>query len=447
MTEGERSTAGVAERTEGAFDNPEAYIPSDRRRALAAGRELADRVVGAALFADISGFTPLTEALARELGQQRGPEELTVLLNRISHAVIAELDRFGGDVIYFSGDAITCWLDADDGLRATACALEMQRAMREVGTIVTPAGTEIQLSLKIAVAVGHARRFLVGDPDVQLIDVLAGRMIDALAETEQEAATGEVLLHDSALSSLGARVLLAELRVAATGARYGVVDGLEQPVADTPAPLLGEPLPDAVVRPWLLPAVYERLRTGRGELLAELRPAFPVFARFSGIDYDDDPDAIPKLDDFVRQAQRILTSYGGNLLQLTLGDKGAYLYAIFGSPLAHEDDAARAAAAALELRELEGLTAATGVQIGIANGRLRSGTYGHDRRRTFVCLGDAANLAARLMSRASPGETWVTDDVRAATGWRTSTSFAGRCYEFRLGLVDGSERTARFRFR
>jgi len=30
--------------------------------------------------------------------------------------------------------------------------------------------------------------------------------------------------------------------------------------------------------------------------------------------------------------------------------------------------------------------------------------------------------------------------------WQTSRSFAGRCYEFRLGLIDGSERTARFRF-
>lgn len=42
------------------FDNPEAYIPSDRRRALAAGVEMPNRVEGAAIFADISGFTPLT---------------------------------------------------------------------------------------------------------------------------------------------------------------------------------------------------------------------------------------------------------------------------------------------------------------------------------------------------------------------------------------------------
>ena len=69
------------------FDNPEAYISRDRRRALAEGSELPDRVRGAALFADISGFTPLTEALAAELGPQRGAEELTASLNRVFHAV------------------------------------------------------------------------------------------------------------------------------------------------------------------------------------------------------------------------------------------------------------------------------------------------------------------------------------------------------------------------
>ena len=78
-----------------------------------------------------------------------------------------------------------------------------------------------------------------------------------------------------------------------------------------------------------------------------------MFVRFGGIDYDDDDDAIGKLDDFVRRAQRVMAGYGGNVLQLTLGDKGAYLYGVFGSPIAHEDDAARAAAAALELRDLE----------------------------------------------------------------------------------------------
>jgi predicted ATPase/class 3 adenylate cyclase len=413
-----RAAPGEAPLGELAFDNPDAYLARDRRRALAEGRELPDRVRGAALFADISGFTPLTEALAGELGPQRGAEELTVTLNRVFHDVIAELDRFGGDVIYFSGDAVTCWLDDDDGTRATACATAMQEAMRRVGEVVTPGGTAVRLAIKIGIAVGPARRFVVGDPEIQLIDVLAGGLIDELASAERHAERGEIVLGPSAIDALGAHVELGERRLDdETGRTFGVVSRLSVPDAVEPREPAPEPvLPDELVRPWLLAAVYERLRTGRGEFLAELRPAIPVFVRFAGIDYDADDDAANKLDDFLRQAQRILAGYGGNLLQLTLGDKGAYLYAVFGSPHAHEDDAARAAAAALELRALDRVTEVRDIQIGITHGRLRSGTYGHEMRRTFVCLGDAVNLAARLMSQAPPGHVYVTETVRQQAG-------------------------------
>src|SRR3954452_12174823 len=120
-------------------DPPWAYIPRDRRRSLASGEPLPTRVSGAWLFSDISGFTPVTEALAHELGSQRASEVLTGHLNRVFHAVIAELDRFGGDVVYFSGDAITCWLDGDDGVNAVAAGFGMQEAIAPEGEIVTPA--------------------------------------------------------------------------------------------------------------------------------------------------------------------------------------------------------------------------------------------------------------------------------------------------------------------
>jgi class 3 adenylate cyclase/tetratricopeptide (TPR) repeat protein len=397
-------------------DEPEAYIARDRRWSLATRTTMPDRVRGAGLFADISGFTPLTEALANELGSQRGSEELTANLDRVFQAVIAEVDAFGGDVIYFSGDAITCWLDGDDGQRATAAALAIQETMDRVGTIVTPNGTTVRLAVKVAVAVGAARRFVVGDPAIQLIDVLAGRLVDDLAEAEHHAAKGDVVLDPSAVGSLGDRVRLREERTDEESRRsFGVVEGLtvevtRQSTAEPP------PLEDELVQPWLLPAVWDRIRAGRGEFLAELRPAYPVFLRFGGIDYDDDDEAIGKLDGFVRRAQQIMAGFGGNVLQLTLGDKGAYLYGVFGSPTAHEDDAARAAAATLELRDLERTSDVTGIQIGIGHGRLRSGTYGHRMRRTFVCLGDAVNLAARLMSKAPDGSIYVSGDVRSDAG-------------------------------
>ena len=225
------------------------------------------------------------------------------------------------------------------------------------------------------------------------------------------------MLEQSALESLGDRVEIAERRLdSESGRTIGVVSGLPSPPAAPPVRRPDDPLPEELVRPWILPAVYERLSTGRGEFLAELRPAIPVFVHFAGIDFDEDDDAAAKLDDFVRRAQRICAEYGGNLLQMTIGDKGAYLYAVFGSPHAHEDDGARAAAAALDLRALDGVTAVSELKIGIAHGRLRSGTYGHEMRRTFVCLGDAVNLAARLMSRAAAGQVYVSESAKELAG-------------------------------
>src|SRR5262245_23818734 len=88
-----------------------AYLPQDRRHALALGIELPEYTRGVALFADIAGFTPLTEALDRALGARRGAEELTRRINRVYEALIAELDRYGGSVLGFAGDSITCWFD------------------------------------------------------------------------------------------------------------------------------------------------------------------------------------------------------------------------------------------------------------------------------------------------------------------------------------------------
>ena len=408
------------------IDRSEAYLAGDRRLALREGRELSDRVRGSALFADVSGFTPLTEALANELGPQRGAEELTSHLNRVFHAVIDDVDRYGGEVIYFGGDAITCWLDGDDGRRGAACGLAIQRTMSSVGTIRTPAGTEVVLAIKVAISVGNARRFVVGDPAIQLIDVLAGRLIDELAEAEHLAEKGDVVLARSALESVGDHVIVREHRHDGQHAEaVGVLADLRVDVDEAePAP---DPaaLSETLVRPWILPAVYERLVTGRGEFLAELRPAYPVFVRFGGIDYDHDPDAVEKLDDFARRVQQILSEFGGNLLHVILGDKGAYLCAVFGTPHAHEDDASRAARAAIELLTLEQQTAATDLQIGISHGRIHSGAYGHPMRRTFTCLGDAVNLSARLMSHAPPGHAYISEEVHRALSERVECQLVG----------------------
>jgi class 3 adenylate cyclase/tetratricopeptide (TPR) repeat protein len=385
------------------------YIPIDRREALARGDALPTRTQGAALLADISGFTPLTEALARELGRKRGAEELTQQLNAIYGAVIAEVDRYRGVVISFSGDAITCWFDGDDGARAAACALAMQRVMQPFAVVTTPSGATVSLAIKVAVAAGAARRFQVGDPAIQYIDTLAGATLDRLAAVEQSARTGEVRASPDVIERLGARLVTEA---------DGVLLELKPPPAPEPWPSTSsQTLTEEQVRAWLLPEVYERVRARQERFLAELRPAVTLFVRFGGMDYDADEAAPEKLDAYIRWAQRIVNGHEGALLQLTFGDKGAYYYCAFGAPLAHDDDPARAVASALALRQLPAeLSYITGVQIGISQGLMWTGPYGGPTRRTYGIIGDEVNLAARLMSQAQPGEILISQRIAEAAG-------------------------------
>ncbi|MCA9973635.1 MAG: tetratricopeptide repeat protein [Anaerolineales bacterium] len=392
-----------------------AYIPMDRRQAIAAGRSLPDRTHGAALFADISGFTPLTEALADELGRRRGAEELTRQLNNVYTALVERVHQFGGSVISFSGDAITCWFDRDDGVRATACALAIQQVMRSFAQVRTPGGQHVPLAIKVALTTGPTRRFLVGDPAIQVLDVLAGSTLDRMAAAEKHAEKGEIVIGPAGMAQLGKKVQVREWREdPKSGERYAVLETLRVPVTLS-APWRALP-PDALqpaqIRPWLLPPVYERLRRGQGQFLAELRPAVTLFLRFTGLDFDDDDAAGHKLDAYLRWVQQVLARYEGYLLQVTVGDKGSYLYAAYGAPLAHGDDTLRAVAAAMELRTPpQEFAFITGTQIGISQGRMRTGAYGGEMRLTYGVLGDEVNTSARLMGVAQPGQVLVSERV------------------------------------
>src|SRR5664279_2851422 len=169
----------------------------------------------------------------------------------------------------------------------------MQDVMSAVGVRVTATGREFRLGLKVAVAAGDARRFVVGDPEVQLIDVLAGALMDRLAHAEHAAREGEVVLDAPTARSLGLRVHLAEhLREHGARVALGLTDPATLPAPRSPLPIL----PEEVVRQWVLPRVYDRMIAGRGDFLAELRPAVPLFLHFAGIDYDNDPEATVALD-------------------------------------------------------------------------------------------------------------------------------------------------------
>ena len=392
------------------------YIPQDRLRAIANHVTLPDRTSGSALFADISGFTALTESLREKLGARQGTEELSKQLGEVYSTLIAEVEKYSGSVIGFAGDAMMCWFDRrndevgmkNDELHASSsyalsAAMGMRSAIQEFST----------LALKVSIASGNARRFVIGDEEIQQLDTLAGATVTRTAVGEHLATKGDVLVDEATADWLAEKIKITEWRMdeeskerfAVIGEQGLGVGGQEEMVTESQFPT-----PEAQsLRPFIHHAVFEREVAGQGSFLTEFRPCVALFVRFMGIDYDSD-SAEAELDAFIRQVQKIVGRYDGMLMDITIGDKGSYVYVNFGALTTHEDDSRRAVKTALELRKTSSLM----LQMGITQGVMRVGAYGGKTRKAFGALGDDVNLAARLMTTASTGEILLSGHMHQA---------------------------------
>jgi class 3 adenylate cyclase/tetratricopeptide (TPR) repeat protein len=394
------------------MEYPSAYIPIDRRLALLQRDEIPEQGIGTVLFADLSDFTALTETFFRELGPKRGVERLTLQLNAIYGALIDCVIAERGSVVGFSGDALTCWFAGDSGRRAAQAAVRIQQRMHEWRTIAITDHLTASFAVKIGLVHGPVRRFVVGDPQIRYLDVLAGSILQQVMQAEQYARRGEIIASSAVIAALGAAAILDDWRQP----EFAVLSGLSSTIPVEPWPAIDPALPNVATQPWLLGPVYAHITSVQSQFLAEIRPLVALFFSFTGLDYDADAAAGAKLDALTRRVQHIVAQVEGTLLHLVLGDKGQYFYAVFGAPLAHEDDSVRAVRAALQIQALPSeFSDITAVHIGISQGRMLVGSYGNAMYRTYSALGDEVNVAARLMQHAAPGQILISQHVADAT--------------------------------
>jgi class 3 adenylate cyclase/tetratricopeptide (TPR) repeat protein len=349
----------------------------------------AERFPAAVLFADISGFTPLTEALAQKGAE--GPEELTRLLNGYFRRMIDLIEAQGGEVVKFSGDALTVLFPAaGEALgvatrRARQAAEAMQAAMNEFATLETSVGP-VALGMKIGVGAGEVLAVQVGGFQGRWEYVIAGDPLRQVAQAEHQAGRGEILLSPEAEAVMTPHPQPPR--------------SLEPPDwTKVPHPAAVE----AVLRCYVPDVVTAWLEEALQEWLAVLRPMSVLFVGVGGIDYAQ-PDAVPELHTFLRATQEIIHRYEGTINKLAVDDKGTVLLILFGAPpRAHGDDPERALRCALELQavaERQGLALA----IGATTGRVFAGPVGGETRHEYTVMGDTVNLAARLMSTAGEGQ-------------------------------------------
>lgn len=157
---------------------------------------------------------------------------------------------------------------------------------------------------------------------------------------------------------------------------------------------------------------------------ADRRMATVLFADLSGftsISERLDPEDVRALQtDLFAVLREAVERYGG-FVEKFVGDA---LMAVFGAPLAHEDDPQRAVRTALDMHEaanalsqrwLPRLGHPLSLHIGINSGRVVAGTLGSGADAAFAVTGDTVNTAARLQSAAGAGHTLVSPTTESLT--------------------------------
>lgn len=380
------------------------------------------RYHGAVLFADISGFTPLTEKMCK-MGLE-GIEKMSLHLNAFFDNLIGEnvscftsdllvlIESHGGDVIKFAGDALMSvwWSNSAQNLAtsvifASQCALAMQERLKGFDAEGCP------LTLHSGIGAGEISQIHVGGTNNRFEFLIAGNPLDQVSECEKRAESGQVYISHyawSIVASENPRALLIFTSkkkkvnpkkmndVSTSYLLVRVRAPLDLPVQ---APLVKTPEMIANVVPYCPAAVSKRV----GAFLAETRTINVIFINLD-YTYTRGFESLQLMQNALLAMQKELYRFRGEVRQFLVDDKGSVLIGVFGlPPVSHEDDAMRAVLTSLEIsKSLRNL----GIQsrIGITTGDAFCGDVGNGQRREFAMVGDIVNLSARLMCACNWGE-------------------------------------------
>lgn len=375
-----------------------------------------DPLDGTLVFADISGFTALSERLA-EMGKE-GAERLTNIINSNFERMLDITRDHGGTNLKFGGDAmLLAFVGEQHAFRAVAASLAMQRAIGRFG-LIRVGRDRVRLSMSVGVHSGRFWAAIAGDPARRMQHFVLGSEAGVLAETEGTASPGEVLITEAT------RALVEGSVATRPHADRFLAERLTKRRSRAAAPeVVAAGLSVDRLMPFLPPPVAHVLASGEGREAteAELRKVAIAFISLRGV-YElvdeESPEALlEELQRYVGAVVRLADQHGGFLAGNDVDSGGLKLWVLFGAPVAHEDDAEQAARFAVTLNEeIDSLGLHLYHRIGLNTGFVFAGDLGSAIRRDYTVMGDPVNLSARLMAAAEPGQILMSEQIALEAG-------------------------------
>ena len=355
-------------------------------------------------FVDISGFTSLSERLARR--GRIGAEELTGVLNHVFGSMLELAYLQGGSLLKFGGDALLLLFTGHDhAARGASAAVEMRAALRDAASYRTSVG-RLRLRMSVGVHTGEIHLFRTGRSHLEL--VIAGPGGTTTTEMEKTADPGEILV------SSGTRERLPE-GAAPTAKGNGWLLKWRKAHCFAPGPIARERRDPDEVRKWVPAGLRDYLSAGTPE--PEHRIATVGFIRFCGVDQmmaTEGPESVANaLDATIDVIQSAADQEGVTFLATDINEDGGKVILAAGAPVARDEDEGRILRA---LRLIADTDTPLDLHFGVNRGHVFTGEVGTEYRSTYTVMGDTVNLAARLMAAASAGKIYATPAVLDRSG-------------------------------
>ncbi len=407
---------------------------------------------GAVMFADVSGFTAMSEKLSA-LGKE-GAEEITGIVNGYFETMLRISAKYGGDLLKFGGDAVLLFFEGRDGaLRATTTAWAMQAAMEQFARVKTSLG-EFPLRMSIGIGSGHIFLADLGTAENMEYAVM-GQALSNMARAESIATAGQIVVDDATRIDTAS---VADYAPVDTFWRLETLHEMVEP--ETYSSKIYPRMPNLVdaSSETLLAFAYRQAQVINAlkpfipqQLLPQLildpqnplvpgshRPVTVMFANFYGI--DEIIEALGKaheetitqiLNNHFVTMSHIINRFGGVVNKVDAYAIGHRIMVLFGALQAHEDDPQRAVRAAVAmnaalaevnrytaalLAEIPGMAEKFGdaplkQRIGLNSGFVFAGNVGSPERHEYSVMGDEVNLTARLMGAAKEGEVLISQSA------------------------------------
>lgn len=402
------------------------------------GQIVIHRGSGAVVFSDASGFTALTERLAKK---SNGAELLSQCLTAFFTPLIDLINAYRGDVIKFSGDALTIYFQAVDDtqgpryigvvpphgtfglpdlgpmatavLRASACCIEIHKRLHMFDTGVDG----VRLCLHIGVGCGPVHILQVGgvvppETHVKRCEyIIAGPPLEQISIAEPLAKNGETCLSPQAWEHV--RECVIEGAPLEEQPDYHLLLRMDESKYTFPTIKHAARANDNrlqhqfrltelnVIRRYIPSAVFKQIECGTLTYVNEMRNISVIFISGSGLDVMSERGA-NVAQELMASVQRACYQHEGTLNKFLIDDKGMLFLLVFGlPPLVHTDDPTRAVLACFDMVKVFERLNLTG-RFGVTTGRSYCGVCGSARRMEYTVLGDCVNLSARLMSNAPP---------------------------------------------